>query len=381
MSYYHVSKEGVRRPSSRLVVALVVGGIVAALLSGWSATKPITVVVDGREQRVPIGATVSELNKQGLFEALPGNLIAVDGSVIATAAGEPAIVTRNGVGVAPGQRISRGDVLASRPGPHVRESLLTTETVVAYDTRFEGKGPIVELKQLGAPGLRRVTRGAISGIEVTSTVLVESVDTIFVHTRPRPGSKVVALTFDDGPIRGQTDQVLDILKKYEAKATFFFVGQYAAARPDMVRRTMEEGHQVANHSYSHPRLSGRTPSFVHNEIVKGDKAIRAITGRSSKYFRPPYGAMDQNAWDELKKLDQNVILWDVDPQDWKKPGVEKLVDDVVKNVRPGSIVLLHDGGPDRRQTIQALPQIIEKLQAKGYIFVTVEDLIPPKKQK
>jgi peptidoglycan-N-acetylglucosamine deacetylase len=378
MSYYRVPTESSRRRPSRALALIAVVAFAAILLSGWSASRPVTVVIDGREERVPVGSTIAELDKNGMLRSMYGNLVAVDGSLIATSGGEPPIIMLNGESVVPSQRVSGGDVLESRSGPDVRESLLVTETVVPSENIFEGKGPIVELKRLGSPGLLRVTRGSLSGIEVTSTVLVEAVDTVFIHTRPRPGTKVVALTFDDGPVKGQTDKILDILKREEVPATFFFIGSYVEARPKLVRRTIKEGHQVANHTYSHLKLTGRTPSVVSREVVKGDKAIRAVTGKSSKWFRPPYGAMDDIAWQELRKLKKNVVLWDVDPQDWKRPGVDAIVENVVSNVKPGSVVLLHDGGPDRRQTIAALPKIIEQLREKGYIFVTLEDAVAAK---
>lgn len=378
MSYYHVPTARKRLKASYLFALLALVGLAASLASGWSATRPISITVEGEHQRVVSGTTVRDLARNGMLSATAGNLVAVDGSIIETAAGGPALVNRNGMLAGPSQRVAAGDVLESVSGSDRRESLLVTDTVIPYESVFEGEGPIIGLKQLGNPGLKRVTMGARSGIEVTSTVLTEALDTIFVHTRPRLGDKVVALTFDDGPVKGQTDRVLNVLKREEVPATFFFVGSYAKTQPDLVRRTKREGHQIANHTYSHPKLTGRSGSFVRKEIVQGNQALKSITGSNTQWFRPPYGALDATAWQELQEFNQKVVLWDVDPSDWRRPGVDAIVDNVVSSVQPGSVVLLHDGGGDRRQTIKALPLIIEKLRDEGYIFVTLEDLASAK---
>lgn len=374
MSYYHVPTPARRRVAWRLIGALVGGSLLVALAAGWSAARPVSATVDGTRVRLMAGDTVSDLQQRRMLRADAGDLLSVSGSVVETDGGQPPRVVRNGRYASPGQRIYDGDVLVSSRGSNVTESLLVTETAVPFGTRFEGKGPIVELRQLGSPGLIRRTIGERSGEEVTRSVEATPVDTVFVRVAPRPGTKLVALTFDDGPSRGQTSRVLDILAEHEVKATFFLVGQQVRAQPGLARRIVREGHQVANHTYAHRRLSALDRKQVRREVLQGRNAIRDVTGVRTAWFRPPYGAVDREAWDELEHIDQRVVLWDVDPRDWARPGTGRIVDDVVSNVKPGSVVLLHDGGVDRRQTMAALPVIISRLKAKGYLFVTVEEL-------
>lgn len=374
MSYYHVPTPKRRSVAWSAIALLAVVSLAAALAAGWSAARPMSATVDGRQVRLMAGTTVGDLAKRGLFSAAPGDVLGVTGSVVETAAGQPARVARNGR-YAPGwQRVYDGDVLVSSPGADRTESLVVTETPIPFKTTFEGAGPVLQLKRLGSPGLRRVTKGMLSGIEVTSTVVTPAHDTVYVRSGARPGDKLVALTFDDGPRRGQTDRILDILDDYDVPATFFVVGDRAKAQPAVVRRIAREGHLLGNHSYAHRQMTALDRATIREEVLKGRYAIRDVAGVRTSWFRPPYGSVDREVWDELERLGQQVVMWDVDPRDWARPGTGTIVDNVVKNVKPGSVVLLHDGGNDRRQTIAALPEIIERLEAKGYTFVTVEDL-------
>lgn len=378
MPYYHVpapSRRGVAWSAIGLIAAV---SVMAAFAAGWSASHPLTVTVDGRTVRTTAGTTVGVLQERGVFAASPGDLLGVTGSIVETDGGMPPRVERNGRYAGVHQRVYDGDVLVSARGSNVTESIIVTETTIPFETRFEGDGPITELKQLGAPGVRRVTRGARSGLEVTSTVVAEPLPTIFVRTQPKPGTKLVALTFDDGPQRGTTDRILDILDRHDAQATFFVVGSQVRAQPGLVRRMVAEGHQVANHSYGHRNLRSLDRKQVRSEVMRGRAAIRRAGGGTANWFRPPYGAVDRAAWGELEHLDQRVVLWDVDPRDWERPGTARIVRSVVSSAKPGSIILLHDGGVDRRQTVAALPAIIKQLRAKGFVLVTVEDLAAAK---
>lgn len=374
MSYYHLPTPGRRPIAWGAIGLLVVLSVSASLAAGWSAARPLTVSVDGRPVRLMSGTTVGSLSEQGLYSAAAGDLIGVNGSVVATAGGEPVRIERNGEYAAEWDRLYDGDVLVSARGSNRTEALITTDVPIPFETTFEGDGPIVELKKLGSPGVRRATVGERSGIEVTSTVITSPQDAVFVRVGPKAGDKLVALTFDDGPRRGSTDRILNILKQQEVPATFFVVGNRVKAQPALARRIVREGHQLGNHSYSHPDLRTLDRKSIRREVLQTRNAIRDATGTRTGWLRPPYGGMDTEAWGEMNRLDQHVVMWDVDPRDWSRPGTKKIVDNVLANVKPGSVVLLHDGGNDRRQTAAALPVIISRLKAQGYTFVTIQDL-------
>ena len=191
--------------------------------------------------------------------------------------------------------------------------------------------------------------------------------------------KVVALTFDDGPDEVYTPQVLDILKKYDVKATFFLVGENIERNADIVAREVEEGHEIGNHTYTHINVDKNGYNEIYNEIVKTQDIIKKITGEEPKLFRPPYRAISKNMCDIIKNKNMNIILWsNLDPRDWSNPGVYYIVNTIDTKVENGNIILLHDYNrvrSSKSQTVQALDSIIPKLKEKGYKFVTVSQLI------
>jgi cellulose synthase/poly-beta-1,6-N-acetylglucosamine synthase-like glycosyltransferase/peptidoglycan/xylan/chitin deacetylase (PgdA/CDA1 family) len=191
---------------------------------------------------------------------------------------------------------------------------------------------------------------------------------------------LVALTFDDGPDPTWTPQILAILRKYGVPATFFDIGMNAEAHPELVQQEIAAGDVVANHTYSHLDLT-QIPSWRAALEIKADNwVIQGITGREPALFRSPYGAQEltdaQSAahQDLATSLGMQPIGWNVDPEDWARPGVDKIVAAATASTAMDQIILLHDGGGDRSQTVAALPRIIETLRAKGYRFVTPDQL-------
>jgi peptidoglycan/xylan/chitin deacetylase (PgdA/CDA1 family) len=184
------------------------------------------------------------------------------------------------------------------------------------------------------------------------------------------GAKKVALTFDDGP-SSYTRQILSILRDKKAKATFFVIGSSVAADPSTARKVVADGHEIANHSYSHPIL----PSAY--ELRRTTRIIRETTGFRPCSFRPPYGAIDGRLAADAKAQEMNSILWDVDTSDWRTPGSGSIYSSIV-SAGPGSIVLMHDGGGYRSQTVAALAPAISNLRSRGYRFVTVSKILGDK---
>lgn len=181
--------------------------------------------------------------------------------------------------------------------------------------------------------------------------------------------KYVALTFDDGPHEDTTAALLDGLKERGAAATFFLIGTEIAGKEDLVARMGAEGHQVGNHTWSHLRLETAPPETVVYEIQRTDEAIGAILGGSGYWLRTPYGLLSQSG---ETLLSVPLVKWSVDPRDWESRNKEKIVSAVMADIRPGSIILLHD---IYQPSVEAALEIVDRLQAKGYWFVTVEELL------
>lgn len=189
--------------------------------------------------------------------------------------------------------------------------------------------------------------------------------------------KLISLTFDDGPNPNDTPKVLDVLKKYHAKATFFVIGEHVLRYPKLTKRIVKEGHELGNHTFSHPSFHNLSSERIHQEIEEGKKAIASVSGKNGRLFRPPGGAYNEKIVREANKEGYKVILWswDQDTKDWSRPGVDKIARNVIENASNGDIILFHDHTRGRSQTIEALQKILPKLKAKGYRFVTVSDLL------
>jgi peptidoglycan/xylan/chitin deacetylase (PgdA/CDA1 family) len=185
----------------------------------------------------------------------------------------------------------------------------------------------------------------------------------------------VALTFDDGP-GPQTPAVLRFLARHDIHATFFELGIQAVQFPDLVRRTLAAGHVIGDHTYDHKPITSLSPDQQRSELERTRRAISNATGGYRPcLFRPPQGVIDAAAADRARRLGMLSILWSVDPRDWTTPGTDTIVERVLAGVRPGGIVLLHDAGGPRAETIAALPRIVAALRARHYTFVTVPELL------
>lgn len=189
----------------------------------------------------------------------------------------------------------------------------------------------------------------------------------------KTNGKYVALTFDDGPSDSVTPRVLDTLKEYNAKATFYMLGQNAAHFPELAKRVADEGHEIANHSISHANLKAIGPEAIKNEMIDSMDQIEQATGVRPETFRPPYGNYNQTVIDTAVDSDQAIIMWSVDTLDWQSRNANAILEKVKYNTRSGSIVLMHD---IHATTADALPQIMEYLSNEGYEFVTVSELMP-----
>ena len=183
----------------------------------------------------------------------------------------------------------------------------------------------------------------------------------------------IAMTFDDGPDQKLTPKLLDLLAQHHIKATFFVIGQNAAEHPEIVARAAREGHEIGNHSWSHPNLARMSDESIRRQLRQTDDAIKQAIGKRPTLMRPPYGNLSprQKEWIH-DEFGYRIVLWDVDPLDWRRPGPSVVTNRILRETRPGSIVLSHDIHPG---TIEAMHDTLDQLEAKGFKFVTVSELI------
>ena len=249
---------------------------------------------------------------------------------------------------------------------------------------IEGSGELIRIEDTPTGGDRTIVADALGFIRDEHYGILP---TPFVVRRTGYKPGLVALTFDDGPDPDWTPRILDILKEKKAPATFFVIGENAITQPGLLNRIVAEGHELGNHSYTHPNMALVSDRGTRLELNATQRLIEAYTGRAMRLFRAPYfGDAEPTTADELGPalLAQNDgymnVGLHVDPGDWKRPGVDEIVNRTLAQVeggdieRSGNVVLLHDGGGDRTQTIAALPRIIDGLRAHGYRIVSVADL-------
>jgi len=183
----------------------------------------------------------------------------------------------------------------------------------------------------------------------------------------------IALTFDDGPHATLTPKLLDTLKEKGVKATFYVLGQCVAANPEVLQRAAAEGHEIGNHSYAHKAFTKAGVAGVASEVNQTNAVIENLTGKKPATLRPPYGSTNSAITKRLnEEFGLKVVMWDVDPLDWKYRSAPRVTSEILKNTKAGSIVLAHDIHPT---TVAAMPDVIDGLQAKGFKFVTVSELI------
>ena len=184
------------------------------------------------------------------------------------------------------------------------------------------------------------------------------------------GPKVVALTIDDGPSPVYTPQILRILRQYGITASFSMIGQSAAAFPEVAREVAAAGHMIVNHTWNHFNLGYMPAVAVRDEISRGTDAIHAATGERPRMFRAPYGVWPPAVFSYCAQAGLTPLAWSVDPRDWSRPGARAIVRDILSGTRTGSIILEHDGGGNRSQTVAALKTWLPRLLDKGYLFTT-----------
>jgi len=252
-----------------------------------------------------------------------------------------------------------------------------------YELDYEGSGEILQVTTTPSDGVREISYDKQSGLITTEHLT--SYASPYVITRWGGNNKrKIALTFDDGPGERYTPQVLDILQWYQIPATFFIVGLNGDLNPRVLQRILDEGHEIGNHTFTHPNIVAISQRQLSLEINATERLLESRLGRRSALFRPPYAEdIEPETSDQVKpllftsSLGYYTIGMQIDPGDWTNPGVEQIVKRTLDGAisGEGNVVLLHDSGGDRSQTVSALPQIIEGLRAQGFELVPISALL------
>ena len=366
-----------------VVVVLAIVGIFA--FNNWMGSKPVEVTLNGDQVTIS-GAerSVGGLLDNNVVSVTPGNYVAVDGSTIRQGEGTRCTAKVNGNDTDDmGMHLNGGDKIEISNGTDITEPYTDSEPqTLPHKTELKGVGA-VHLYSNNAQDGEQVTRaGKESGITATVTTK-EPIDNIVQYYNVNSnGDKVIALTFDDGPWDKQTDEILDILEQNDAKATFFTVGQCISGHEKELQRAASMGCEIGTHTWDHAEGSGEGVSLIKmstderkQEVQKGLEAIKNATGQeASTIFRCPGGNFDTSVATDLEGIVTAEIGWNVDTTDWKKPGAD-VIAQRIQSAGPGNIILMHDGGGDRSQTIEGLRQALPKLKEQGYSFITVQELL------
>lgn len=372
---------------SRFFFPAIIGLVILVLLGIGlliaNFVVPIKVTVNDQPVEISGFRTVANAVEASGVQSESGDLLAVDGSLLEEGAGEAYSVKIDGTQGASDTWLEDGDVIVIERGADKTEDFTIEEVPLQPSAEIQGVGAIHVIDNSASPGRQNAKTGKISGI-TTFEVIEEADDVICTRVNiDTGGEKVIALTFDDGPNTEYTPQILDILAANGASATFFTVGdRITGGAVEVVQRAYNEGHQISTHSWDHAAGSGTgtnlsfmSPEEQVDEIVKGYEIIAQTTGNpASTSIRAPGGNFPASVVANLADLVTYEIGWNIDSNDWRKPGAAAIESSIL-SADPGDIILMHDGGGDRSQTVAALSSALPILRERGYRFVTIDQLL------
>lgn len=365
-----------------IIAAVIILGAIGVGVYLYLNPTTFNMTVNGMTRTVDNGTTVADLVAQGVVNPKAGNLIDVEGEVLEEGGGSPFDGTINGNPIDdPNTQVHKGDSVQIGNGSDVMEEY-DVETVEKKPKNKElGEGAI-HVYIPGEAGQVEKRTGKVSG-KTAKEVVKKATNNIYFKYNANPGDdKVVALTFDDGPW-DTTGDLLKLLKDYDVKATFFTIGQQIAGQPKTMEKMAAAGHQIATHSWDHAETGGgnsvdmtrQTPEKQIEEVQQGQKAITDATGKeASKVFRSPGGNYHDDIIWNLQPYVTAEIGWNIDTEDWQRPGAEAIAE-AIMSAKSGDIILMHDGGGPRTQTIDALRIALPYLKEKGFKFVTIDELM------
>ena len=357
------------------MAAAVLGAVAVAALVGF-VTKPVPITVDGHRRMVAPGTTVSGLLASHALVVRHGNIVAVvTRRVLRPGGGADGMVLVNSEPATGSTTVQENSVVVSVVGSDLVEPTRSVRVIVAPRSHYLGHGAWVAMTDPGREGVSIVTRGALSGEVVDSNVIVAPRAATIRRYGYTGHAKVIALSFDDGPHPTWTPKVLAVLAGFKIKATFFEIGTQVLRYPAVAREVAKAGMLIGNHTQTHQDLGKLRASRVAWQIDTDEATIQDAAGVRPLWLRPPDGALSRIVYEQANKAHVRIMLWDVDTNDWQRPPTATIVARVLAGARPGAVILMHDGGGDRSNTVAALPTIIKRLLAEGYRFETVGQML------
>jgi peptidoglycan/xylan/chitin deacetylase (PgdA/CDA1 family) len=339
------------------------------LPSGQANLRPV-VRINDVTLSVPVATNVGDAAGRLLALAQPGSTLDITGDVTTIGAGGHSRLNIQGRAIDHDTLLADGDVLEVGHGLHDLEGISCKQIDIPYKTVVEGNGAVVSLVQKGSTGVKEIHRGNRSGKQAAVVTIKPAKNMVVQRTSTaRPGQKLAALTFDDGP-GAYTKRVLDALASVNAPATFFVLGGNAAGQKSMIAAIRAAGHEVENHSWSHPVLTKLSAEEIQREITRTSNVLGG-----TRYLRPPYGSYDAHVTAAAAATGHRLVLWTVDTLDWKNRNADAILANVKAQTKPGAIILMHDGGQDRSATVAAIPRVVRWLFANGYSLTTVGRLL------
>ena len=364
---------------------VIIAAIVIALVgAGWLffTHRSVDLTVNGTKTSIVYGSTLDQVISHENLSVTPGNLVSVSGKTLTAGQGAAYSATVDGnqlttVADESAYRVHGGESIDISDGFDTTEDYDTSVVEVQPKLTMDGAyGAISYVSQWGKVTKQEVRTGKVSGETANGDVIEQGQDCVVknVNITPSGDQKLVALTFDDGPSK-YTEQYLQILKDHGAVATFFNLGQNVDEYPDQAKAIVDAGSQLASHTYSHDDLPTDSSEKVVSEVTSAFSSIKTATGTDTTVIRPPYGDFKEKTWLETGGCMSVSVIWNMDSEDWRLPGASTIVSNATTGIKSGYIILMHDGGGNRDQDVEALPQIIDNLHNEGYTFVTIADLM------
>ena len=384
--YSRYTQRQAKRPGP-LAIGIMAVLIVAIGIGVFLVLNPPTfdITVNGAKHTVSNGTTINKLIDDGLASPKAGNLLAVDASVITEGGGDRFAATLNGEATTDGsKKLKKNDSIDIANGADVTEDYDSSTEEIPFerveDNNYWNGSLHVFID--GQNGVRTTKTGKVSGKTVTEDTTPAVNEEYRIYTANTGDDKVIALTFDDGPWKDTTAEILDVLKENDAHATFFTIGNQIADHADVVKRAYDEGNEICTHTWDHAAGSGQGVNLTYmsadeqiQEVQKGFDAIKQVIGTEpSHIMRAPGGNFKGSIIWTLQPYIDAEIGWNVDTEDWRRPGADTIASRILK-AKPGNVILMHDGGGDRSQTVEALKKALPQLKQEGYKFVTVSELL------
>lgn len=339
----------------------------------YSATLKMPIKINNKTVIVSGKSRAGEALRALGYRLTSGDLVDRRGQVALNEGGEPSAIYLNGELTQADTPLNRNDKIRFISGKDITDTIKSRIVPIPFRTEIVGTGTFISLRRVGSNGKREEIYGEHSG-KIISSKIIKYPEPTIVRRLKAPAVKKVALTFDDGPNPPYTEQITDILKERRAPATFFVLGRQVRKYPGILAATAADGFTIGSHSVNHVRLDRLDIHSIDLELDNSRQLIVQNTKTVPAWLRPPYGKLNDLVVTEAAKYNYKIALWNVDSLDWRAPDPEFIWQQLMAQIKPGAIILMHDGGGDRHSTVAVLPRLIRYLRDNGYEIVSLDKI-------